>query len=51
LRRTWPNGSPKTGPAAAVGANLGRMLFVAIAAVSGLVVFDLLDLLNRPRTG
>jgi len=27
------------------------MLFVAIAAVSGLVVFDLLDLLNRPRTG
>jgi hypothetical protein len=27
------------------------MLIVAIAAVSGLVVFDLLDLLNRPRAG
>jgi len=27
------------------------MLIVAIAAVLGLVVFDLLDLLNRPRTG
>jgi hypothetical protein len=27
------------------------MLFVAIAAISGLIVFDLLDLLNRPRTG
>jgi len=26
------------------------MLIVAIAAVSGLVVFDLLDLLNRPRS-
>jgi hypothetical protein len=27
------------------------MLIVAIAAVFGLVVFDLLDFLNRPRTG
>jgi hypothetical protein len=27
------------------------MLIVAIVAVSGLIVFDLLDLLNRPRTG
>jgi hypothetical protein len=27
------------------------MLFVAVTAVLGLVVFDLLDLLNRPRTG
>jgi hypothetical protein len=27
------------------------MLFVAAAAVSGLFVFDLLDLLNRRRTG
>ncbi len=26
------------------------MLFVAIAAISGLVVFDVLDLVNRPRT-
>ena len=26
------------------------MLFVAIAAVSGLVVFDVLDLVNRPRS-
>jgi hypothetical protein len=26
------------------------MLLVVIAAVSGLVVFDVLDLLNRPRT-
>jgi hypothetical protein len=27
------------------------MLIVALAAVTGLVVFDVLDLLNRPRTG
>jgi len=27
------------------------MLFVAIAVVCGLTVFDLLDLLNRPRAG
>jgi hypothetical protein len=27
------------------------MLFVALTAVLGLVVIDLLDLLNRPRTG
>ncbi len=26
------------------------MLFVAIVAVSGLVVFDVLDLVNRPRS-
>jgi hypothetical protein len=27
------------------------MLFVAVTAVLGLVVFDFLDLLNRPRSG
>jgi hypothetical protein len=27
------------------------MLIVALTTVVGLVVFDLIDLLNRPRTG